>query len=90
MTKTTNADKVRKEILNRFQRATSNGSSIIEIHARELHDSVEFNEGTHPNQMPNVCRLMHEASRSSDHVTHGPPKGRGGSLRIAYRVPRGY
>jgi len=82
MTKITNADRIREEIQTRFRSGLKNGFSSVSILASELHENVDFNEGSHPNQMPSICNMMHEAKRSGDEVLYSPPKGRGGKLHI--------
>lgn len=88
MVKTTNADLIRQEIQNRFKRAANNGFSSVDLLAGELHDYVEFNDGSHPNQMPSICNMMYEAQVAGDETLYSPPKGRGGKLHIRYQIPR--
>ena len=88
MTKTTNTDLIRQEIQNRFKRASSNGFSSVDILAGELHEKVEFNDGSHPNQMPSICNMMYEAQAAGDEILYSPPKGRGARLHVRYRIPR--
>jgi len=88
MSKTTNADLIRLEIQNRFKRASSSGFSSVDILAGDLHEKMEFNDGTHPNQMPSICNMMYEAQVAGDEILYSPPKGRGARLLIRYQIPR--
>ena len=88
MAKTSNTDLIRQEIKSRFKRAVNNGFSSVDIRAGDLHDSVEFNEGSHPNQMPSISNMMHEAKEAGDEILYSPPKGRGAKLHIRYQIPR--
>lgn len=83
-----NTDLIRQEILIRFKRASSNDFSSVDILAGDLHQKVEFNYGTHPNQMPSICNMMYEAQVAGDEILYSPPKGRGARLHIRYQIPR--
>lgn len=88
MAKPSNTDLIRNEIQDRFKGAAKNGFSSVEILAVDLHEKVEFNDGSHPNQMPSICNMMYEAQVAGDETLYAPPKGRGARLRIRYRIPR--
>ena len=88
MSEITNADLIRQEIKNRFKRASNSGFSSVDILAGDLHEKVEFNDGTHPNQMPSICNMMYEAQTTGDEILYSPPKGRGAQLHIRYQIPR--
>lgn len=61
----------------------------IEINAGELHKKVGGypNRGNH--RMPVCCDAMRQAMQIGDVVIEEPPKGKGPSLTIKYKLPRG-
>ena len=62
--------------------------TAVRIKAGDLHRSVGGYPG--PNhRMPICCAAMRAAMQSGDRVVDGPPSGKGASLTIEYRLPRG-
>jgi hypothetical protein len=67
--------------------ASSSQDSYIDIQAGQLHRRV----GKYPgpdHSMPTCCSVMRSAMRDGDSVLAQPPKGKGASLTIRYRLPR--
>jgi len=88
MAKDTNTGRIRQEIRGLFKRAHSNRFSSIRIRAGDLHESIEFTQGSHPNQMPSCCNMMTEFEKAGDKRLYTPPRGRGANLLIEYKIPR--
>jgi hypothetical protein len=66
--------------------ASSTGASHADIQAGVLHRRV----GGYPGRtyaMPVCCDVMRAAMRGRDVVLSQPPKGKGASLVIRYRLP---
>ena len=78
----TNAERVRIALRHQLERATKAGQSSLVVLSRDLHDSTNFTPGSHPNQMPTVCNIMHEFRQGSDKVLHVTPSGRSSTLKI--------
>jgi hypothetical protein len=80
-----NSDDFRKELSAQLRRAKTRGAAEVEINAGELHRAVgEYPSGEH--RMPSCCEVMRAAMRSGDEVISEPPKGKGASLTIRYRL----
>ncbi len=70
-----------------LQRAEVEGNSYVDVIAGELHRRV----GGYPQQnhrMPTCCEVMRHTMGAGDIVLHEPPKGKGATLEIQYRLPR--
>lgn len=81
-------DEFEGELLARFRRAAERGAATLEVNSGELHRSL----GSYPSanhQMPSCCDVMHQHVRRGDEIVSSPPSGRGASLTIRYRIPRG-
>lgn len=81
------AEQFREELLTVFARAQAQSLPAVEVEARSLHGSV----GNYPgpdHRMPTCCDVMRQAMQPGDEVLAEPPKGRGASLKIRYRLPR--
>lgn len=73
-----------EEILREHDRQ---GEICADVKAGELHRRL----GGYPgpgNRMPTCCDLMKENMEPGDEILNEPPKGRGASLRIRYKLPR--
>lgn len=84
----TNTDRIREAIEKLFSDATKQGHGNVEIVSGWLHDQVDFRSGSHPNQMPSVCNVMHEFFGTGDTVLHETASGKSSTLKIRYRIPR--
>jgi len=80
-------DDFREEIRRQFSNACHANQTHIDINAGQLHRAVGGYPGP-SHAMPSCCNAMREASRPGDDVLEEPPKGKGASLTIRYRLPR--
>ncbi len=77
----------RAQLLAEFRRATERGASFIDVNSGELHRQVGSYPG--PNhRMPVCCEAMYGEQRLGDRILARPPKGKGASLTIRYKLPR--
>ncbi|MCY1125670.1 hypothetical protein OU426_02285 [Frigidibacter sp. RF13] len=83
-----NADRVRETLRRKLQAATQAGQKFITVVSRDLHEATDFASGSHPNQMPTVCNVMHEFRQETDRVLRITPSGRSSTLKIEYGLPR--
>ncbi len=83
-----NTDRIREELEAIFHRHQQSGDTRVRIVSGELHKEVDFETGSHPNQMPSVCNVMHEYLGANDIVEHETPSGKSSTLTIVYRLPR--
>ncbi len=71
-----------------FHEATSLGAPTVVVKSGDLHRRV----GGYPNggdhAMPSCCDAMYAAQRTDDRILQSPPKGKGATLTIEYRLPR--
>lgn len=84
----TNTDRIREKLDDIFSVAAREGASAIDVVSGELHQLTVFNTGSHHNQMPSVCNVMHERLRAGDVVLHETPSGQSSTLKIRYKLPR--
>ncbi len=78
---------LRAELRLQLGRAERRGAPGVEINAGELHRKV----GDYPGPihiMPSCCDVMYEERKAGDRILSSPPKGRGASLTIRYKLPR--
>ena len=79
------SDDFRKELVAQIKRARTRGAPTIDINSGELHRAVgNYPVGEH--RMPSCCNVMRAAMRSGDVVVSEPPKGKGASLTIRYKL----
>lgn len=77
----------RAALENRLQTAERSRKPHVDIRARDLHLEL----GVYPNRdhrMPVCCAAMRNMMAPGDAVLDGPPKGKGASLLIRYKLPR--
>ncbi len=80
-------DDFRSALESQFREAETRNAPFIEINAGKLHREVGGYPG--PNhQMPSCCQAMYGAQSADDESISRPPKGKGASLTIRYRLPR--
>ncbi len=78
---------LRAELRLQLGRAKRRGAPSVEINSGELHRKVGGYPG--PNHiMYSCCSVMYAEQKTSDKILTSPPKGRGASLTIRYRLPR--
>jgi 5-methylcytosine-specific restriction protein A len=81
------AEKFRAALDAWISEATRVGKSSVDVNSGKLHRIV----GGYPAQdhrMPVCCAVMESAMRAGDKILTAPPKGRGASLTIRYKLPR--
>jgi hypothetical protein len=66
---------------------SSSKGQYVDVVACELHDLVGTRSGK-DSRMPTCCNVMLAAMQNGDTVLASPPRGRGASLTIRYRLPR--
>lgn len=81
------ADEFRTELARRFVEAEKRGLSYIKISSGDLHRAVGGYPGP-DHRMPVCCSVMETEMRAGDVIESAPPKGKGASLTIRYRLPR--
>ncbi|WP_141135931.1 hypothetical protein [Antarctobacter heliothermus] len=84
----TNADRLRQTLGRLLELATKSGKVAVSITAKELDDATEFNQGSHPNQMPQASNVLREFCTAKDEIVYSPPKGQGGRLQVRFKLPR--
>lgn len=63
------------------------GKQFVDVRAGDLHRIVGGYPG--PNhRMPMCCEAMRRAMRPGDLIVEQPPKGKGASFVVRYRLPR--
>ena len=76
-----------ERVLARMLRGASRvGFVAVEVNAGILHRIIGGYPGQH-HRMPICCAIMRSAMRAQDEVVASPPKGKGASLTIRYRLP---
>ena len=78
----------RQALEDRLKEAGAAGVDHLDIKAGDLHRALGGYPGR-SHHMPACCNAMRAAMRARDQVLSEPPKGRGASLVIRYRLPRG-
>ena len=79
------ADDFRKELQNIF--CENEGKPSIDVNSRKLHRAIGGYPGEN-HRMPVCCDVMYDEMSARDKVLQSPPKGKGASLTIRYRLPR--
>jgi hypothetical protein len=77
----------RNELFGRLADAECTGSVALDVNSGDLHRTV----GNYPgdaHRMPNCCAVMEAAMEAGDEIVSTPPKGRGATLTIRYKLPR--
>ena len=80
-------DDFRSELRSRFRAAQLQGLSSLEINSGTLHRELGGYPGS-THQMPSCCEAMYGEQKAGDEITSRPPKGKGASLTIRYKLPR--
>ena len=81
------ADEFRTEIVSRLRKAERAGHSSHDIRAGDIHRHL----GGYPDRshrMATCCDVMYALMKPSDVVLKAPPKGKGASVTIRYKLPR--
>ena len=77
----------RTEIWKLMREAQAATAEYVDINSGEVHRALGGYPGP-DHRMPTCCGAMREDMRPGDTVRSSPPKGRGASLTIRYRLPR--
>jgi hypothetical protein len=80
-------DEFRSALQSLFREAGSPGAPYIEINSGQLHRKLGRYPGPR-DYMPSCCQAMYDEEKAGDEVISRPPKGKGASLTIRYRLPR--
>lgn len=81
------ADDFRSALRGRFDRATEEGKTSVEVRSGHLHEEVGGYPGSN-HRMRNCCRVMRSEMTEGDVEVDAPPKGDGASVVIRYKLPR--
>jgi hypothetical protein len=83
----THTDAFRTELAARFRRGTETGLAFVDLTSGDIHRTVGGYPG--PNhRMPICCEVMYAERRAADEIISAPPKGKGATLTIRYKLPR--
>ena len=77
----------RAELLAQFSHAQNRAAPYVDINSGELHRRVGGYPGR-DHRMPVCCDVMYAERRAADEIISMPPKGKGASLTIRYKLPR--
>ncbi len=81
-------DDFRGALRDLFAEAERPGASTVDVNAGQLHRRVGGYPGRN-HRMPVCCEVMRVAMGPVDEVVESPPSGKGATLTIRYRLPRG-
>ncbi|MBX9829559.1 MAG: hypothetical protein K2Y27_31785 [Xanthobacteraceae bacterium] len=71
----------------RLRDAELRGADNLDLNSGQLHRDL----GGYPgpgHQMPSCCDALYSVQRAGDTILTRPPKGKGASLTIRYKLPR--
>lgn len=74
------------ELRRQLGKARESGKSYVDVNSGELHRDVGGYPGK-DHSMPTCCNVMVRLMKSGDEVLTQPPKGRGATLTIRYKLP---
>lgn len=74
-------------IMRKLIDASAKQAKSIRLNAGELHRELGGYPSTR-HALTSCCDAMYEARRPSDTIVSAPPKGRGATLTIEYKLPR--
>ncbi len=81
------AGEFRAELRAQLGDAQNRGAPHVDINSGELHRRVGSYPGAN-HQMPVCCDVIYAERRATDEIISRPPKGKGASLTIRYKLPR--
>lgn len=76
-----------EKLLRIFRESQKGRNHYIDVNSGDLHRSVGGYPGRN-HRMPLCCDVMKKSMESGDRILEEPPKGRGASLTIRYKLPR--
>lgn len=80
-------EKFRSALRAQLREAELRGDSYHEVNSGQLHRDLGGYPG--PNhQMPSCCDALYDEQRTGDTIIARPPKGKGASLTVRYKLPR--
>ncbi len=82
------SDDFSAELRVQLARAEQRGAPHVDINSGKLHRQVGGYPGK-SHRMPVCCEVMYADMNAGDEVLDAPPKCKGASLTIRYRLPRG-
>lgn len=80
-------DEFAKAIAAKLRAAELRSAGHLELNAGELHRELGGYPGA-VHQMPSCCDALYEVHRAGDTILAKPPKGKGATLTIRYKLPR--
>ena len=81
------ADNFRAQLATVFADAMKAERDYVDVRSGDLHKEVGGYPGSN-HRMPICCNVMYAEMRTHDGILSSPPKGKGASLVIRYRLPR--
>jgi 5-methylcytosine-specific restriction protein A len=81
------SDDFRGALRSQLRAAELKGLPFIDVNAGELHRHLGGYPGK-DHHMPTCCQVMEQERRALDSVVAAPPRGKGASLTVRYRLPR--
>lgn len=82
-----NTSDFQQELYNVFMNAQKEGESYFDVSAGDLHRKVGGYPGSN-HRMPLCCEVMKRNMILGDQILQEPPKRKGASLAIRYKLPR--
>jgi 5-methylcytosine-specific restriction protein A len=82
-----NSHDFQKELDNIFMLAQSSGDRYVDVISGEVHRRIGGYPGRN-HRMPLCCEVMKRNMKTGDQILEKPPKEKGASLIIRYRLPR--
>lgn len=82
-----NKERFQDELRRIFEAVEDLGLSFIDIKSGDLHRIVGHYPGR-DHRMPMCCDVMYQNMTDSDLILEQPPKGKGASLIVRYKLPR--
>jgi len=85
--KSPNSYDFQEELSKLFRDAQIIGKNYVDVNSGELHRRI----GGYPardHRMPLCCEVMKKNMKKEDQILEQPPKGKGASLTIRYKLPR--
>ena len=76
-----------RELQKQLAQAQVSNKQYVDVNSGELHRDVGGYPGK-DHRMPTCCDTMIAAMKIGDEVLTQPPKGRGATLTIRYKLPR--
>lgn len=75
------------ELYKIFKDSQEGENPYLDVNAGDLHRKMGGDPGKN-HRMPLCCDVMKKNMKTGDKILEQPPKGKGASLTIRYRLPR--